>query len=159
MDGGLKSIELDVSVPRRDLLGVSGLSIDWSPPPPPNIMFGNEAGVLQRGPKALRAPWKGKHGELLRGRKIKSFMCTLFLLGLAFSLSPLSISPSLLLFSVWLAYPLSCKVCGGDRYTRCCNVHMSQHTEAKALAMLGTFILYSSLSHNTCWLDDNTGLV
>ena len=58
MDGGLKSMELDVSVPRRDLLGVSGLSMDWSPPPPPNIMFGNEAGVLQRGPKALRAPWK-----------------------------------------------------------------------------------------------------
>ena len=56
MDGGLKSMELDVSVPRRDLLGVSGLSIDWSPPPPPNIMFGNEAGVLQRGPNALRAP-------------------------------------------------------------------------------------------------------
>ena len=49
-------MELDVSVPRRDLLGVSGLSIDWSPPPPPNIMFGNEAGVLQRGPNALRAP-------------------------------------------------------------------------------------------------------
>ena len=57
-------MELEVSVPRSDLLGVSGLSIDWSPPPPPNIMFGNEAGVLQRGPNALRAPYVEKEDDL-----------------------------------------------------------------------------------------------
>lgn len=50
-------MELEVSVPRSDLLGVSGLSMDWSPAPPPNIMLGREAGVDQRGPRAFRAPW------------------------------------------------------------------------------------------------------
>ena len=32
MEGGLKRSELEESVPRSDLLGVSGLMRDWSPP-------------------------------------------------------------------------------------------------------------------------------
>ena len=55
IEGGLKSIELEVSVPRRDLLGVSGLMIDWSPAPP-NIMLFKEAGVLHLSANAFRAP-------------------------------------------------------------------------------------------------------
>ena len=66
MEGGLKSRELEESVPRRDLLGVSGLMRDWSPPEP-NITLWREAGVLHLLAKAFLAP---------------------FLLGLEFSLSP-----------------------------------------------------------------------
>ena len=66
MEGGLKSMDDDVSVPRSDLLGVSGFSMDWSPPLLPNIMLGKEAGVFQRAAKALRAPWKGNRKYLLQ---------------------------------------------------------------------------------------------
>ena len=56
MDGGLKSMELLVSVPMRDLLGVSGLIIDWSFAEAPYIMLDNVAGVVQRAASALRTP-------------------------------------------------------------------------------------------------------
>ena len=49
-------MELDVSVPSKDLLGVSGFNIDWSAPLEPNIIFGREAGVDHLEAKALRAP-------------------------------------------------------------------------------------------------------
>ena len=65
MDGGLKSIELEVSVPRRDLLGVSGLIKDWSPADP-NIMLERVAGVLQRAASAFRAPCNNR--SLFTGR-------------------------------------------------------------------------------------------
>jgi hypothetical protein len=99
MEGGLKRLELEMSVPSSDLLGVSGLSMDWSPPPPPNIMLGREAGVLHRGPSDFRAPWA-------RGRSGSGIYPTLcgqltFLLGLAFSLSPAS-PDSARRLSVWL---------------------------------------------------------
>ena len=55
MEGGLNSMEFDVSVPSRDLLGVSGFIIDWSPEPP-NIMLDRDAGVLHLAANALRAP-------------------------------------------------------------------------------------------------------
>ena len=55
MEGGLKSRELEESVPRRDLLGVSGLMRDWSPPEP-NITLWREAGVLHLLAKAFLAP-------------------------------------------------------------------------------------------------------
>lgn len=75
IEGGLNSMELEVSVPRRDLLGVSGFIIDWSPPVEPNIILGRDAAVVHRGPRAFLA----------------------FLLGLEFSLSP---QPSFL--RLWL---------------------------------------------------------
>ena len=57
IEGGLKSMELLVSVPSRDLEGVSGLMRDWSPDTdPPNIMLDRVAGVLHRVDKAFRAP-------------------------------------------------------------------------------------------------------
>ena len=59
IEGGLKSIELDVSVPRRDLLGVSGLSRELSPTLPPNIMLGKAADEEYLVARALRAPEAG----------------------------------------------------------------------------------------------------
>jgi len=55
MEGGLKRRELEESVPRRDLLGVSGWMRDWSPPDP-NITLCSEAGVLHLLASAFRAP-------------------------------------------------------------------------------------------------------
>ena len=51
-------MELEVSVPRSDLLGVSGLSRELSPrlDPDPNIMLGRLAGVDHLVASALRAP-------------------------------------------------------------------------------------------------------
>ena len=59
IEGGLKSIELDVSVPRRDLLGVSGLSKELSPTLPPNIMLGRAAEEAYLVVRTLRAPEAG----------------------------------------------------------------------------------------------------
>jgi hypothetical protein len=57
MEGGLKRSELDESVPRSDLLGVSGWMSDWSPAPPdPNITLCKEAAVLHLLASAFRAP-------------------------------------------------------------------------------------------------------
>ena len=58
-DSGLNSMELEVSVPSSDLLGVSGLRSEESGPgPEPNIICGSEAGVvwLHLLASALRAP-------------------------------------------------------------------------------------------------------
>ena len=52
-------MELDVSVPRRDLLGVSGLSKELSPTLPPNIMLGKAADEAYLVASALRAPEAG----------------------------------------------------------------------------------------------------
>ena len=52
-------MEFEVSVPRSDLLGVSGLRRELSPRlacPPPNIMLGRLAGVDHLVASALRAP-------------------------------------------------------------------------------------------------------
>ena len=49
-------MELEVSVPSRDLLGVSGFSRELSATLPPNIMLGREAGVDHLVDSALRAP-------------------------------------------------------------------------------------------------------
>ena len=54
IDVGLKSIELEVSVPRRDLLGVSGLMKEFSSEP--NIIFDRRAGVFHLEANVRRAP-------------------------------------------------------------------------------------------------------
>jgi len=77
MEGGLKREELERSVFRRLLLGVSGLikELSW---PPPNIMLGKAAEVEYLVARARRAP-----------------EAETFLLGLEFSLSPQSYSSAL----------------------------------------------------------------
>ena len=57
IEGGLKSIELLVSVPSSDLLGVSGFKRELSPTfAGPNIMLGSEAGVDHLLANAFLAP-------------------------------------------------------------------------------------------------------